>query len=363
MVINSLKNYSVINDGLQSLDTIESSFDDLNSLLKDLPKTSFNNMSREQKYMNTIEKQKDFDEKDALTLFQEQIKQEELKKKENNNNLSNEMLSKQLDNFFASLDGGIKKDSKQTIHIKEKIDNSTILEELSSIIDKKYLLLTKEIERLSSLRELNNSLFQFKKDLKQIIDNKGKSIKSLIITDTKLNELISVIDEMHQNNNEYKTKEKEKLMNELNEYQKYLEDKYGKYWFSKINDFEREQYILLSMQAHNLSRKIVEQSLAQSINISYNQIIKENSKTIDYDSEIKNKINYATSTLKQMYHRLNEATTTQIEEFKYLYDTISNINIENTLTIVEKQEKLEYINELTTRVNYLKESLLKSKSR
>lgn len=279
--------------------------------------------------------------------------------------------------------------------IKEKIqpqepvvtDNSELIEELNNKIDKKYNLLISKLENLYNSEVINSEADSISNDLQSLMDIKNRSLEELKKVDEALNSLISRYAILEQKAEEVKTTDDFRIdqqntqVKSLEDYQANLQKKYGNYWFGKMTEKEKEQYITLYTAAHKVPREIVEKQIEDSIAIAYNEIVsstkqnteiqKETSVAQDnqpehqqfrgnYENIIKFNGRQATETLKQIHSGLQFATPEQVAEFNYLYSALSTLSKTKPTNYEEEQQKLTQLYDLTDRIDQLRISIINS---
>lgn len=268
------------------------------------------------------------------------------------------------------------------------IDNAALIEELNNRIDKKYNRLVSEISNLYNSEVINQEANVIRGDLQSLMDIKEKSLEELTKVDDALNSLISRFAKLSQKADEIKTtddfriNQQQKQLNFLRDYQNQLERNYGKYWFGKMSEQEKEQYITLYTAAHNVPREVVEKQIENSIAIAYNEIVSSTKQSSEQQQEapvVQNsqpqqeqqfKGNYenmirfngrqALETLKQIHFGLQSATSEQVAEFNYLYSALSSLSKTKPTNYEEEQQKLTQLYNLTDRIDQLQGSMSNS---
>lgn len=268
------------------------------------------------------------------------------------------------------------------------IDNAALIEELNNRIDKKYNRLVSEISNLYNSEVINQEANVIRGDLQSLMDIKERSLEELTKVDDALNSLISRFAKLSQKADEIKTtddfriNQQQKQLNFLRDYQNQLERNYGKYWFGKMSEQEKEQYITLYTAAHNVPREVVEKQIENSIAIAYNEIVSSTKQSSEQQQEapvVQNsqpqqeqqfKGNYenmirfngrqALETLKQIHSGLQSATSEQVAEFNYLYSALSSLSKTKPTNYEEEQQKLTQLYNLTDRIDQLQGSMSNS---
>ena len=268
------------------------------------------------------------------------------------------------------------------------IDNAALIEELNNRIDKKYNRLVSEISNLYNSEVINQEANVIRGDLQSLMDIKERSLEELTKVDDALNSLISRFAKLSQKADEIKTtddfriNQQQKQLNFLRDYQNQLERNYGKYWFGKMSEQEKEQYITLYTAAHNVPREVVEKQIENSIAIAYNEIVSSTKQSSEQQQEapvVQNsqpqqeqqfKGNYenmirfngrqALETLKQIHFGLQSATSEQVAEFNYLYSALSSLSKTKPTNYEEEQQKLTQLYNLTDRIDQLQGSMSNS---
>lgn len=268
------------------------------------------------------------------------------------------------------------------------IDNAALIEELNNRIDKKYNRLVSEISNLYNSEVINQEANVIRGDLQSLMDIKERSLEELTKVDDALNSLISRFAKLSQKADEIKTtddfriNQQQKQLNFLRDYQNQLERNYGKYWFGKMSEQEKEQYITLYTAAHNVPREVVEKQIENSIAIAYNEIVSSTKQSSEQQQEapvVQNsqpqqeqqfKGNYenmirfngrqALETLKQIHFGLQSATSEQVAEFNYLYSALSSLSKTKPTNYEEEQQKLTQLYNLIDRIDQLQGSMSNS---
>ena len=268
------------------------------------------------------------------------------------------------------------------------VDNTALIEELNSKIDKKYNRLISELSSLYNSEVINQEANVIRGDLQSLMDIKERSLEELTKVDDALNSLISRFAKLSQKADEIKTtddfriNQQQKQLNFLRDYQNQLERNYGKYWFGKMSEQEKEQYITLYTAAHNVPREVVEKQIEDSIAIAYNEIVSSTKQSSEQQQEVpvvqysqpqqkqqfkgnyENMIRFngrqALETLKQIYSGLQSATPEQVAEFNYLYSALSSLSKTKPTNYEEEQQKLTQLYDLTDRIDQLQGSMSNS---
>lgn len=268
------------------------------------------------------------------------------------------------------------------------IDNAALIEELNNRIDKKYNRLVSELYKFDNSEVINQEANVIRGDLQSLMDIKERSLEELTKVDDALNNLISRFAKLSQKADEIKTtddfriNQQQKQLNFLRDYQNQLERNYGKYWFGKMSEQEKEQYITLYTAAHNVPREVVEKQIENSIAIAYNEIVSSTKQSSEQQQEapvVQNsqpqqeqqfKGNYenmirfngrqALETLKQIHSGLQSATSEQVAEFNYLYSALSSLSKTKPTNYEEEQQKLTQLYNLTDRIDQLQGSMSNS---
>lgn len=268
------------------------------------------------------------------------------------------------------------------------IDNAALIEELNNRIDKKYNRLVSELYKFDNSEVINQEANVIRGDLQSLMDIKERSLEELTKVDDALNSLISRFAKLSQKADEIKTtddfriNQQQKQLNFLRDYQNQLERNYGKYWFGKMSEQEKEQYITLYTAAHNVPREVVEKQIENSIAIAYNEIVSSTKQSSEQQQEapvVQNsqpqqeqqfKGNYenmirfngrqALETLKQIHSGLQSATSEQVAEFNYLYSALSSLSKTKPTNYEEEQQKLTQLYNLTDRIDQLQGSMSNS---
>lgn len=268
------------------------------------------------------------------------------------------------------------------------VDTTALIGELNSRIDKKYNRLLSELSNLYNSEVINQEANVIRGDLQSLMDIKERSLEELTKVDDALNSLISRFAKLSQKADEIKTtddfriNQQQKQLNFLRDYQNQLESNYGKYWFGKMSEQEKEQYITLYTAAHKEPREVVEKQIEDSIAIAYNEIVsltkqsseQQQERPVVQDNqsqqEQKFKGNYenmirfngrqALETLKQIHSGLQSATPEQVAEFNYLYSALSALSKTKPTNYEEEQQKLTQLYDLTDRIDQLQGSMSNS---
>ena len=268
------------------------------------------------------------------------------------------------------------------------VDTNALIGELNSRIDKKYNRLLSELSNLYNSEVINQEANVIRGDLQSLMDIKERSLEELTKVDDALNSLISRFAKLSQKADEIKTtddfriNQQQKQLNFLRDYQNQLESNYGKYWFGKMSEQEKEQYITLYTAAHKVPREVVEKQIEDSIAIAYNEIVsltkqsseQQQERPVVQDNqsqqEQKFKGNYenmirfngrqALETLKQIHSGLQSATPEQVAEFNYLYSALSALSKTKPTNYEEEQQKLTQLYDLTDRIDQLQGSMSNS---
>lgn len=268
------------------------------------------------------------------------------------------------------------------------VDNTALIEELNSRIDKKYNRLLSELSNLYNSEVINQEANVIRGDLQSLMDIKERSLEELTKVDDALNSLISRFAKLSQKADEIKTtddfriNQQQKQLNFLRNYQNQLERNYGKYWFGKMSEQEKEQYITLYTAAHNVPREVVEKQIEDSITIAYNEIVSSTKQSSEqqqeapvvqdsqpqqeqqfkgnYENMIRFNGRQALETLKQIHSGLQSATPEQVAEFNYLYSALSSLSKTKPTNYEEEQRKLTQLYDLTDRIDQLQGSMSNS---
>lgn len=268
------------------------------------------------------------------------------------------------------------------------VDNTALIEELNSRIDKKYNRLLSELSNLYNSEVINQEANVIRGDLQSLMDIKERSLEELTKVDDALNSFISRFAKLSQKADEIKTtddfriNQQQKQLNFLRDYQNQLERNYGKYWFGKMSEQEKEQYITLYTAAHNVPREVVEKQIEDSIAIAYNEIVSSTKQSSEqqqeapvvqdsqpqqeqqfkgnYENMIRFNGRQALETLKQIHSGLQSATPEQVAEFNYLYSALSSLSKTKSTNYEEEQQKLTQLYDLTDRIDQLQGSMSNS---
>lgn len=267
-------------------------------------------------------------------------------------------------------------------------DNSALIEELGHKIDKKYKQLIAELSNLYSNEMLNQEANNIMSDLQGLMDIKDRSLEELKRVDVTLNNIITRFAKLSQKAQEAKASadfhvnQQIAQMRKLEDYQIHLQKNYGKYWFNEMTSQEKETYIGLYATAHEVSRESVEKQITDSIRKANSEITEEkkqreqqqasNAATQiepkeqpfkgEYENVINYNIRYGVNALKQIHAILtrpsNEPVTSQhIDEFKYLYSSLSKLSKFKPSNSQEDQQKLSQSYEITEKIDQLLNSL------
>ena len=268
------------------------------------------------------------------------------------------------------------------------VDTTALIEELNSRIDKKYNRLLSELSNLYNSEVINQEANVIRGDLQSLMDIKERSLEELTKVDDALNSLISRFAKLSQKADEIKTtddfriNQQQKQLNCLRDYQNQLESNYGKYWFGKMSEQEKEQYITLYTAAHKVPREVVEKQIEDSIAIAYNEIVSSTKQSSEqqqerpvvqdnqsqqeqqfkgnYENMIRFNGRQALETLKQIHSGLQSATPEQVAEFNYLYSALSALSKTKPTNYEEEQQKLTQLYDLTDRIGQLQGSMSNS---
>ena len=268
------------------------------------------------------------------------------------------------------------------------VDTTALIGELNSRIDKKYNRLLSELSNLYNSEVINQEANVIRGDLQSLMDIKERSLEELTKVDDALNSLISRFAKLSQKADEIKTtddfriNQQQKQLNFLRDYQNQLESNYGKYWFGKMSEQEKEQYITLYTAAHKVPREVVEKQIEDSIAIAYNEIVSLTKQSLEqqqerlvvrdnqsqqeqqfkgnYENMIRFNGRQAIETLKQIHSGLQSATPEQVAEFNYLYSALSALSKTKPTNYEEEQQKLTQLYDLTDRIDQLQGSMSNS---
>lgn len=268
------------------------------------------------------------------------------------------------------------------------VDTTALIGELNSRIDKKYNRLLSELSNLYNSEVINQEANVIRGDLQSLMDIKERSLEELTKVDDALNSLISRFAKLSQKADEIKTtddfriNQQQKQLNFLRDYQNQLESNYGKYWFGKMSEQEKEQYITLYTAAHKVPREVVEKQIEDSIAIAYNEIVSLTKQSSErqqerpvvqdnqsqqeqqfkgnYENMIRFNGRQALETLKQIHSGLQSATPEQVAEFNYLYSALSALSKTKPTNYEEEQQKLTQLYDLTDRIDQLQGSMSNS---
>lgn len=268
------------------------------------------------------------------------------------------------------------------------IDNSALIKELNNRIDKKYNRLLSELSNLYNSEVINQEASFIKNDLQSLMDIKNRSLEELQKVDEALNSLISRFSKLSQKAEEVKAtddfriNQQQQQLNFLRDYQNRLESNYGKYWFGKMTEQEKEQYIILYTAAYKVPREVVEKQIEDSIAIAYNEIVSSTKQSSEqqqetpivqdsqpqqeqqfkgnYENMIRFNGRQALESLKQIHSGLQSATTEQVVEFNYLYSALSTLSKKKPTNYEEEQQKLTQLYDLTDRIDQLQSSMSNS---
>lgn len=268
------------------------------------------------------------------------------------------------------------------------VDTTALIEELNSRIDKKYNRLLSELSNLYNSEVINQEANVIRGDLQSLMDIKERSLEELTKVDDALNSLISRFAKLSQKADEIKTtddfriNQQQKQLNFLRDYQNQLESNYGKYWFGKMSEQEKEQYITLYTAAHKVPREVVEKQIEDSIAIAYNEIVSSTKQSSEqqqerpvvqdnqskqeqqfkgnYENMIRFNGRQSLETLKQIHSGLQSATPEQVAEFNYLYSALSALSKTKPTNYEEEQQKLTQLYDLTDRIDQLQGSMSNS---
>ncbi len=152
------------------------------------------------------------------------------------------------------------------------------------------------------------------------------------------------------------------MMQQLQEYQKQLEQKYGKYWVASISENEREKYIDLYHYAHEIPRVEVDQMLQTDLKRAYEEKINTSSKKEDkYIPENNEMIKFLIRTgvddLKIIYSKLNETSQDNVIKFNNLYKKLSELSKSNPINLEEDRKRFSEIQITTNEIETLKNEL------
>lgn len=268
------------------------------------------------------------------------------------------------------------------------VDTTALIGELNSRIDKKYNRLLSELSNLYNSEVINQEANVIRGDLQSLMDIKERSLEELTKVDDALNSLISRFAKLSQKADEIKTtddfriNQQQKQLNFLRDYQNQLESNYGKYWFGKMSEQEKEQYITLYTATHKVPREVVEKQIEDSIAIAYNEIVSLTKQSSEqqqerpvvqdnqsqqeqqfkgnYENMIRFNGRQALETLKQIHSGLQSATPEQVAEFNYLYSALSALSKTKPTNYEEEQQKLTQLYDLTDRIDQLQGSMSNS---
>ena len=259
-------------------------------------------------------------------------------------------------------------------------DTNALIEELSDRINRKYNRLMSELSSLYNAQKIHEEAEVIKKDIQTLMAIKEKSIEELTKIDDGLNKIISRFASLSQRADEVKKADDFRIMQQQKqqsffmEYQMELMQKYGNYWFVKMTEPEKEKYTTLYMSAYNVSRENVEKQIEDSKARAYNEMAaeeeqKRKAQTMTtgetvfkgkFEAKIKEMGKEAVANLKQIYSGLNMATPEQIEEFKYLYSTLSTLGKVGPQNAEEELQYLHQLYEISERINQFQDSLYSS---
>lgn len=385
-LVDSLSSMDIDQKWIKKNETKEFSFssknaseqqdDEIKSVVREMDKVS--SFGKVDKQKNDLNKNNDiYKEWDELIDYWSQEKEKINKQDKTDIELlkaSEESHAKEKENL-----------NKEENKIEENVlqDNSILIKELNDRIDKKYNRLILELSNLYNSEVINKEADILKNDLQSLMKVKDQSLEDLKKVDDELNNIISKFSRLSQKSegtkktDNFKIIQQEKQLKELSNYQVKLQNSYGKFWFASMTNQEKDEYIKLYASAHNVSRDSVEKQIDDSIAKAYNKTIVNKEKNTDHQTlekqetpfkgESENTIKFngkkALETLKLIYASLSTATKEQIEEFSYLYNSLSSIAKYKPTNIKEEQEKLNQLFDVTDRINQLQASLNNTSSR
>ncbi len=260
--------------------------------------------------------------------------------------------------------------------IKEEIfsiDNSPLIEQLNININQKYNHLSSQLSNIYSSALLTDEIQSITSDLQGLMDIKNKSLEELQKIDNTLNDLISRFNKLSERANEIRiSDERANRMKSLEDYEKLLEHTYGQHWLAIMSEQEKEQYINLYTLVHGVPRETVERKIEEELDRAYReavsskeqeepQVNREPESPRQFQSEyggiISFNIRQGVEELKEIYSNIDSATSEQIEEFNYLYRTLSAVSKIKPSSLEEEQDKLTKTYDVTERIERLQNTL------
>ncbi len=244
------------------------------------------------------------------------------------------------------------------------IDYSAVINEVKANIEKKYNFVQSEISQLYNNATVQAKGAELKADLDKIMSNNAVDLDDLKQKEKQLDELISRLSKLETIADEIKTTDNFNInqqgnqIQELMKYQNNLTNRYGPYWYGKMNQQEREEYIRQYMSAYKVSRAEVERGIDESISKSYETITSQQSE-YKGDSYEMNKFNgrKAVEYLKEVHSKMSAATPEQIEEFNYLYNALKELDQRQAHNQQEEDQKFKEILDVMDRINLLNQQL------
>ena len=257
--------------------------------------------------------------------------------------------------------------------VSKEIGENPEIVNLKGKIIRKIAFLDKQIANIYKSPLLLADIQSICGDLANNLELENKSLEELQKIDKEIDGIYHRFALLQQRAEELKAKDEFKINQQLNwqrlldDYQAKLRNQYGKYWFGTMSKEEREHYVQLYSNAHNVSRESVEKSIEDSINKAYEEVRAErNAKRQSNQAEefkgyyaemIKYNIRQGVDMLKEVYAHIQEATPEQIQEFNYLYNALSTLSKERPKNDLEDQKKLSDSRDLYDRIEQLKSSL------
>ena len=249
------------------------------------------------------------------------------------------------------------------------------VDEIKNNIERTCIYLSSQLSNIYDSPELKDEANDIIRDLVNINESKDKALEELEelqnrlqSTFTQTAKLLEKAEEV-KSRDEFLRQEKERQKRFLDDYQNKLLHNYGDNWFAEMSSKEREEYVSLYSASYEVPRSTVEKMIDNSIKKAYEEKVakmqqekqqeKENF-VGQYENMIRFEVRTGVDNLKNIYSKINKGTQEQIEEFNYLYSTLSSLSKMKPTSQEEENEKLRQIQDITSRIDTLNNSLNKS---
>ena len=333
---------------------------------------AYEEFENEESYVDQIMNTEEVEDID----FEEETISDEIKQREE------ELLNK-LDKTIKAfgIDDPTNDISSQTI------DYTAVINELKANIDKKYNFILSSVDQLYNNEEVQEKGNEIKQEVQKVMSDKSEDLDDLQRKEQELNRIISTLskveikaDEIKQTD-DFNIKQQGNQLYDLMNLQNKLTDTYGQYWFGKMSDLEKEEYIRLYMGAHNASREEVEKMIDDSIDKAFNQITSNNQKQeiVEYAQPKKgpsvqdnietindmNKYHLEDSynKLQQAYSNLQHASSEQVDELGQLFKKLNQLDKFKPNNQDEEVQKFTELTMLFNRVDEINKELNKGMQR